>query len=80
MEDKGNTKVKEKLIKNNLKKGKSFSILNIFFCLRFIGNIFNKFGECVSKLSILGQFIIYLVPVLIILLGIMIFIHLYFFL
>ena len=79
MEDKGNNKVKEKMIKNKLKKGKSFSIFNIFFCLKFIGNAFIKFGECISKLPILGQFIIYLIPVLIILLGIMIFIHLYFF-
>ena len=79
MEDKGNDKMKEKLIKNKLKKGKSFSILNIFCCCKFVGNAFSKFGECVSKLSILSQFIIYLIPVLIILLGIMIFIHLYFF-
>ena len=79
MEDKGNDKMKEKLIKNKLKKGKSFSILNIFCCCKFVGNAFSKFGECVSKLSILCQFIIYLIPVLIILLGIMIFIHLYFF-
>ena len=79
MEDKRNNKVKEKLIKNKLKKGKNFSILNIFFCFKFIGNVFIKFGECISKLSILSQFIIYLIPVLVILLGIMIFIHLYFF-
>ena len=79
MEEKGNIKVKENLIKNKLKKGKSFSILYPFFCFRFIGNIFTKFIECVSKLSILSQFIIYLIPVLVILLGIMIFIHLYFF-
>ena len=79
MEDKGNNKVKEKLIKNKMKKEKNFSIANLFFCFRFIQNIFIKFIECVSKLSILSQFIIYLIPVLIILLGIMIFIHLYFF-
>ena len=79
MEEKENNKAKEKLIKKKLKSTKSFSISNIFFCFKFISTLFTKCSECTSKFSILSQYILYLIPTLIIISGLLIVIHIFLF-
>ena len=80
MEDENN-KTKVDLIKQKLKNNnvKNKNNLNIFCCCKLCSSCYKKMKECSSKISILTQFIIYFVPVILIIVAILIFIHLYFF-
>ena len=80
MEDENN-KTKVDLIKQKLKNNnvKNKNNLHIFCCCKLCSSCYKKMKECSSKISILTQFIIYFVPVILIIVAILIFIHLYFF-
>ena len=72
-------KTKVKLLKKKLKNSSNISISNICCCFNYISILFKKIQQCSTKISIFNQFIIYLLPVLIIFVILLILIHLYLF-
>ena len=72
-------KIKAKLIKQKLKNLNSLKTSNIFCCCSLFSSLLDKINQCVSKISIFNQFIIYFLPVFILFTFSLIIIHLYLF-
>ena len=79
MEGKESNKMQRDILKKKLKNSINFNISNIFCCFRFCSVIIKKYKEFSSKISILVQFILFLIPTLLLIAGFLILIELYFF-
>jgi len=79
MEGTENNKMQKDLLKKKLKNTVNFNISNIFCCIKCCSFITKKYKEFSSKISILFQFILFLIPTLLLISGLLILLELYFF-
>ena len=79
MEAMENDKIKMDLIKKKLKTNNKSKFSDICCCIRFCSIVSKNSKEYSSKISILFQFIIFLIPIVCLIAGLLIILELYFF-